>query len=365
MKTSKALRTAVNLLLQRRYPVSLVHFVTDNCNARCPFCFIDFDHPVKLRDQMTLDQIERMVRQVGPCLSNVNLTGGEPFLRKDLKEITDLYLRLSGVQTIFITSHGGFPDRVLPFAEELSARYPGRKLIFSFSLDDFEERHNEIRRIPGLFSKTMESYCRLSLLGRGVMVNISITVSQENCDSVLSFYRHLRDERSVQSVTANIVRTQGVYAIPEDQREKILKGYAALQGEIFRDMKSGRMQGYDASTLEGRLLNKKNEILSRNTIRTFRTNEYISPCHAGSLFGVIGSEGTVYPCEILDRPLGNLKDYDFDFLRLWADTKAKDLREFVRETECRCTYGCAWTFNILGNWRYQPELAASAVGLKT
>ena len=41
---------------------------------------------------------------------------------------------------------------------------------------------------------------------------------------------------------------------------------------------------------------------------------YISPCHAGSLFGVITASGLIYPCEILDdKLLGDLRKNDMDF----------------------------------------------------
>ena len=34
-----------NLHFSKNEPISLVHFITNRCNARCSFCFIDFDNP--------------------------------------------------------------------------------------------------------------------------------------------------------------------------------------------------------------------------------------------------------------------------------------------------------------------------------
>ena len=34
-----------NVYLTKKEPVSIVHFITNRCNARCSFCFIDFDNP--------------------------------------------------------------------------------------------------------------------------------------------------------------------------------------------------------------------------------------------------------------------------------------------------------------------------------
>ena len=92
--------------------------------------------------------------------------------------------------------------------------------------------------------------------------------------------------------------------------------------------------------------------------------KYISPCHAGSLFGIISSKGKVHPCEILEgKELGDLRENDMDLMKIWNNQKAKDTKNFILKSKCNCTYECALSYNILGNWRYQPKLAAAALKL--
>ena len=69
----KKLSLVYNLQLSRKYPVSLVHFVTNRCNARCSFCFIDFDNPKTFKNELTLTEIDKITRNIGPNLTNVNL----------------------------------------------------------------------------------------------------------------------------------------------------------------------------------------------------------------------------------------------------------------------------------------------------
>ena len=88
----------------------------------------------------------------------------------------------------------------------------------------------------------------------------------------------------------------------------------------------------------------------------------MSPCHAGTLFGVIEANGLVRPCEVLDRNLGNLRDHNYDFQEIWQSQEAKDLSAWIKASKCNCTYECAWSFNVLGNARYQPALMAAALG---
>ena len=87
-----------NVYFSKNEPVSLVHFVTNRCNARCSFCFIDFDDPKTFEGELSLNEIDLLTKNLGSSLLNVNLTGGEPFARKDLTEIAKLYLKNTTVQ---------------------------------------------------------------------------------------------------------------------------------------------------------------------------------------------------------------------------------------------------------------------------
>ena len=353
-----------NLLLSRRYPISLVHFVTNRCNARCSFCFIDFDDDRIYHNQLTLDEIDAMTRQLGPHLKNVNLTGGEPFARKDFLEVARCYFNNTDVESIFITSNGSLPDRIEHFVRTLGAEFPDRKIIFSFSTDDFPNRHDEIRRIDGLFANAIKSYQLILAYGGNAMANCSITVSHENCSTVLDLYEHLIEHYGVRAITANLVRDEGVYSTPPEQRKAILEGYSELTERLRRDLRSGRIEGYNPRTVQGRMMNKKNELMYQMVEKSYREPGFISYCHAGSLFGIIGADGTVSPCEVLDNTYGNLRDYNFDFQKLWFDHEAKKGRNFIRDSKCNCTYECAWTLNILGNAQYLPGMLAAAVKAK-
>jgi radical SAM protein with 4Fe4S-binding SPASM domain len=352
---------AVNLQVTRRHPVSMVHFVTRRCNARCSFCFIDFDDPSPKSAELTAEEIDRLTRTMGPHLQNVNITGGEPFLRGDLIDIVRSYYRNTPVRSVYITSNGALTDRTLALAERVTEEFPDRLLIVSLSVDAFPDDHDRIRKIPGLFDKVMATYHGLQEMGGGVLVNVGITVSHENHAVVPALYDDLI-ERGVRSITAIIVRDEGVYAIPEEHKADILAAYRWLTSAIGRDQASGRLEGYDPATVQGRLMNAKNELLWDIVADTYLEPHYVSPCHAGSLFGVIDADGTVHPCEVLDRPLGNVRDHDLDLGALWRAEAARTTTKWIRDTHCNCSYECAWGFNIAGNLRYQPRLLRAALG---
>ena len=104
-----------NALLLHKYPVSLTHFVTERCNASCPHCFVDLN---KTKDELSLEQIEKIASSSGNALRNVSLTGGEPFLRSDFYEIVEIWYKNSTVQSIAICTNGSFPEKIEDFVKK-------------------------------------------------------------------------------------------------------------------------------------------------------------------------------------------------------------------------------------------------------
>ena len=106
MSITKVLHAAKSLYFFRSEPVGLIHFLTRRCNARCSFCFIDFDDAVSQnkKNEMSIEQIAKMTSTLGKSLQHVNLTGGEPFLRDDIYDIMKAYFDNANVNSILINS---------------------------------------------------------------------------------------------------------------------------------------------------------------------------------------------------------------------------------------------------------------------
>ena len=362
-KSSNNIRFAYNNFIGKKYPISLIHFVTMRCNARCSFCFIDFDDPKTFKNELTVDEIREMSRSLGSSLKNINITGGEPFARKDLKEIIDIYYSNTSIDSIFITSNGSLTDRIEELIKFKENKFKNKKLIFSYSLDDYPENHNKVRKIKNLFETCIESYNLTKDFSNNVFGNVSITVSQENYENVVDIYNYLKSI-GISSITACLVRDEGVYKIPPDHKNQILAAYKRLTNLIIEDINSGQMIGYNQNSILGRVMNEKNKIMYKNIGRVYLDNSFISPCTAGATFGVIYSNGDVFPCEILEqKKLGNLRDYKMNFLDLWLDDKAQTTKKWVRDSKCSCSFECAWSYNILSNVQYTPRLVKSAIGL--
>ena len=336
-------------------PVSIVHFLTNRCNARCSFCFIDFDDPQTFSDELTLDEINLITKKLPNSIVNVNLTGGEPFLSKDITEIAVCYFENSSIESIFITSNGSFPDRMNNFCKTIIEKFPDKKIYISLSLDDIKEKHNNIRKLKNLFDKCVSVYHELKNISTQIQTNIAITVSHENCDSVINLYNHLKIQCGIDAMTAILAREEGVYKYDPEKKTAILDSYKKLSNLIKDDLKNKNNTGYQNS-LQSKVMNEKNKLVYDQIYETSKSNRFISKCYAGSLFGVIKSNGDVSPCEMLDVTFGNLRNYDYDYQIILDTEYNKQFCKNIIKDECFCTYECAWTFNILGNIKYHPSI---------
>ena len=100
------LRLLKNIYFKKDKPVSLIIFLTERCNARCSFCFIDFEDPNTFKSELTLSEIDKLTKNLGKSLLNVNLTGGEPFARKEIIDIAKLYIK----NTTIVVALAACPD---------------------------------------------------------------------------------------------------------------------------------------------------------------------------------------------------------------------------------------------------------------
>ncbi len=362
-KKAKLFNVLKNIYIKRDEPVSLIHFLTNRCNARCSFCFIDFDDENTFKGELSLNEIDKLTKNLGNSLLNVNFTGGEPFARKEINEIAKKYIDNTSIQSIYVTTNGSLPDRVEKFAREITDYDDEIELTFQISIDDLPEAHDRVRKIKNLYNKCIETYELLKNI-KNCSAVVSITVTHENCENIEEIFNHLHIKNKINNIKCTIVRDEGVYKTPIDKKIKILEAYTFLTNKIKKLSLNGNILNYNSKTLQGRLHRKKDFISWKIIKDTYLKPKYVSMCHAGGLFGIIKANGDVYPCEILeDKKIGNIRDYEYDFINLWKNEKNNKIKKFIKDTKCNCSYECALSYNILGNFRYQHSLLKSAFNL--
>ncbi|HQX83771.1 MAG TPA: radical SAM protein, partial [Vicinamibacterales bacterium] len=144
-------------------PPFLVLFINSICNMKCEHCF--YWTSLNKRDDLTKDELFALSRSLGR-IENLNLSGGEPFLRKEFSEICRQFIQHNGVKQIYVPTNGWYTDKtVKAIAETLEE--PALELFAAeLSLDGMAEFHDRFRVADGAFNKAMATYDALAELQR-------------------------------------------------------------------------------------------------------------------------------------------------------------------------------------------------------
>ena len=188
-----------------------------------------------------------------------------------------------------------------------------------------------------------------------------ITVNPDNYDTAIETYKYMRDKLKIQNINCTMIRGEKADSLDLLTRQKISGIYKEIQTMLDEDFDCGKVKGFYDNSLTSILLNAKNKIIWKYVLKTFNDKKYISPCTAGSLFGVIYSDGSVFPCELLDTKIATLQDYDYNFMKCWQSNNAKLIRNQIKKSKCHCTFECSWLVNIYSSPRYFAEILYNIV----
>jgi len=131
---------------------SVFLFVTSTCNSLCRTCFY-WDELNSGRD-LTFEQL-RTLSETAPRFHKLWISGGEPFLRKDLAEVIELFYRNNGMRHVNLPTNGLLPAKLEAVVDYLLERCPELTVDLNFSLDGLANTHDAIRGVPNNFEKTL------------------------------------------------------------------------------------------------------------------------------------------------------------------------------------------------------------------
>jgi len=361
MKAKTALRcTAKTFWKKGVMPEYLTLYVTSRCNCRCRHCFY-WKEINKNEKELSLEEIRKMSESIGD-FSLLILTGGEPFLRKELPEIAETFCRNNSVENVLIPTNGLATETIAKTASELLEKCGNASVVVNVSVDALEAGHDRIRGVKGAFGKAMETFRRLKALKKdfsNLSVGFNVTHfagNEKGLEKTIDFLIVQKPD----SVSLGLVR--GELKNAKDKKAD-LNLHERLCNRIISDMKSGALHGH--SLAGSRFLSKlriaNTKMIYRETVNTAKTGRMSFPCYAGTINAVIYSNGDVFPCELFERKIGNIRDYGCDFRRLWKSEEAKKIRKMIAKKACVCTQECIVTTNLLFNPLCLAKMAMQSI----
>jgi len=307
-------------------PPFLIFFINSTCNLKCEHCFV-WDRLNK-RDDLSFDEIVRLSEDLGP-VENLNLSGGEPFMREDLAAVCEQFIRHNETKQIYIPTNGYYCDRTLAASEAVLSNPDLDLLVLEFSLDGMPEFHNRFRGNPRSFQQAMETIDALSELQRRdprLRIHSIATATADNLDEIRRLTTYLF-ERHPAMDHHNIAIIRG------DRKNSSLEG-PALDAYLDLDRYAKRLW---AEREEGRFGSIVDPMLTWAKVKTARERRQVVPCQAGTLSAVVYANGDVGVCETLgSHPvLGNLRERSFR--EIWHSPEADEARRRIRCKQCHCT----------------------------
>jgi MoaA/NifB/PqqE/SkfB family radical SAM enzyme len=327
MNTLDRIRRHARVTWQNRQelpsPPFLILFINSICNQKCEHCF--YWRNLNRKDDLTKDELFALSRSLGR-IENLNLSGGEPFLREEFAEICRQFIQHNKVRQIYVPTNGSFTERTV---RQITGTLREKDLdlfVAELSLDGMSEFHNKFRGSPGAFEKSMQTYDALAeLQARDPRLRIHAisTATDVNMDEIQRLTAYLY-ERCPKMDHHNLAMIRGDRKNPSLQGPG-LEQYQRLY-QFVKQVWAPREEGRYGSVVE--------PMLQWAKVRTAAKLQQEVPCRAGILNAVVYSNGDVSVCES-HPPLGNLRDRSF--WEIWSSPEARMLRKSIADRQCSCT----------------------------
>ena len=282
--------------------------VTYRCNARCNMCN-RYKKPSLPDEEISLETIKKL-----PPMYFTNITGGEPFIRTDLKDIVRELKKKS--DRIVISTNGFFTDRIVDLCRE----FPD--IGIRISIEGLEETNNKIRGLENGFQRGYSTLKQLVDMGMKD-VGFGMTVQDANARDLVALYQ-LSDEMNMEFATASLHNSF----------------YFVEAKNIIHDRP---MVAQEFENLINELLKSKSPkkwfraYFNHGLINYIYGQKRLLPCDMAFDTFFIDPYGDVMPCNgTKDKEvMGNLNECD-SFDELWNSPQADAVRAKVRCCDRNC-----------------------------
>lgn len=284
------------------FPTHAIIAVTLNCNSRCVMCDIWKN---KSHHELTPPDFLRLPSS----LKDINITGGEPFLRPDLPEIIK-NIKIAAPHARLVLNTNGFLPLVIkkqiPAILQIDPRFAVR-----LSLDGWQGTHQSLRRIPQAFHLVQESLTLLKKAGVKDL-GLSFTIMEANYRELPAIYEFSRQQHLDLSLT--LATDSPIYFGSQKQtlRPRDHQQITAIITQISRSrLRTLNFKNWYRAWFETKLAEYA------------QSNRRPIPCLAGQKLFYLDPQGNVYPCQLQSKPLGNLTK--LPFAEIW-NSHSSDFR---------------------------------------
>lgn len=322
----------INKSWENRVPISAVFEVTKKCNFKCSHCYLDHvSHASYCKDnELTFQEWKKIIDYVDDAgVRFVEITGGEPFMRKDILEIIKYARQKDFILSVF--SNGSMIDEsIIQELKKLKIMY------IAYSIHGHNaEIHDKITGIKGSFEKVINAVKLSKEYGLHTIVKCSIgKPNYEYLEEIISLGEILK------------VPLQLGYLIMNDLNGKTPKLYQITDKSALNKVikRINKYNTKNEAPQECNVFNYKNDFRCAGLITAF----------------CIDSSGNMLPCPGINYNVGNILKDDFNIL--WSNKKTMAFVNRKKPIECNncelnknCSPCAAYLINSYGHFKNIDE----------
>lgn len=281
-------------------PIVVSFEVTDSCTCFCKHC--DHGGPRDESKQLKPFQYRRYMEALRPCV--VQVSGGEPLMRRDVVEIVGNIKNGAGVPyTILVSNWSDMTEKLYLELHQAGVDQ------FSVSLDFPDDRHDDFRGYPGLYGHLCDIVPRLARHGFDDIV-LNSCITSQNVGEI--------------SGLADKAREWGVNICYSSYsaRRTGCRDYSLTTPEQLAQLNRG-LDSVEARRDETNWI--VNSTSTLDATRRFFEEGAMPGCKAGHRFLVVTSDGWLQPCSMV-------------FERYRLEEYEKMAEEFTPKNDCDQCY---------------------------
>ena len=279
-------------------PYWILYFPTDACNYKCKHCYLE---NIPEKNEMDFEEVQKIFSN-SRLLKNsrIGISGGEPFMKKDIVEILSMISNLG--YKLEMTTNGAFPERI----KELLEKSNPDKIDIAISIDGLKNSNDMIRAAGG-FDKAIKTLKIIKEIGINKL-QVNVVIQKLNID----YLDEIKDYFSSLDVDVAFIPLQSTnnMKIPynDEEIEKIVH-YMRYRVDIKYLLSKGKFK--------------------------------ITNCHSGQTTCFIDPTGKVFTCMTGQRYffprknyfMGDLRKFNYKFDDLWISNQADVSRKDVKKCE--------------------------------
>lgn len=296
--------------------------------------------------ELDLGEIQKIAHSFGE-IKYLTLAGGEPFINRDMTQIASIFIKTNRLQHLNIITNGWYFDRIMSFCDYISEHHPHVYTTLNLSLDGPKSVHDQIRQKVGSFDRCIEV---IQALKARRYTNISVAVNgvynQANATTIEKFAHQMIDEYQI-PFAINLVRGESIQN--EALRAIDIDHYLEVARAILKKNKQ-LIKGKGVAFED--LINGVQSVVLDIIETSIKEQKRLAPCQAGKKGIVLTASGDIILCEILGTRLGNIRNYNYDIIKVLATSNSKSEIEQIERTKCHCTWECFQSLNTV----YAPKL---------